>query len=149
MHIRPVQARDAAAWAAMRARLWPDASSAELARETSAFLDATPETTLHAAFIAEDDTTPAGFIEISLRPFSDGCSSTPVPHVEGWYVDPWARADGVGRALMAAAETWARAEGFVELASDTEIYNSISMCAHEACGFEEVERLIKYRKPLT
>jgi aminoglycoside 6'-N-acetyltransferase I len=132
MHIRPVQARDAAAWAAMRARLWPDASSAELARETSAFLDATPETTLHAAFIAEDDTTPAGFIEISLRPFSDGCSSTPVPHVEGWYVEPWARA-----------------EGFVELASDTEIYNSISMCAHEACGFEEVERLIKYRKPLT
>jgi aminoglycoside 6'-N-acetyltransferase I len=72
----------------------------------------------------------------------------PVPHVEGWYVEPDARGKGVGRALMRRAEEWSTARGHTELASDTEIDNMASLRAHERCGFEEVERLIKLRKPL-
>ncbi|MGZ3503552.1 MAG: GNAT family N-acetyltransferase [Vulcanimicrobiaceae bacterium] len=122
--IRPVEVRDADAWAVMRGHLWPDADAASLARETR------------------------GFVEVALRQFSDGCDSMPIPHIEGWYVEPSARGNGVGRRLMSAAEIWASSLGFKEIASDTEIHNEASLRAHQACGFEEVDRLIKFRKAL-
>jgi len=134
----------------MRARLWPEAALGDLRRETRAFVSGDEQTIVAAAFVAEgDQAQPVGFIEIALRAFSDGCDSMPVPHVEGWYVEPPARGHGAGRGLMDAAETWSRSRGFTELASDTEIENDGSRRAHQACGFEEVERLIKFRKRLT
>ncbi len=146
--IRPIAPRDAAAWAAMRARLWPEAEIAELVHEAAAFANG-GSAMIAAAFIAEtDDARPAGFLELAIRPFSDGCDSMPVPHVEGWYVEPFVRCHGVGKALMREAEQWARERGFTELASDTEIHNTTSLRVHLACGFEEVERLIKFRKTI-
>jgi aminoglycoside 6'-N-acetyltransferase I len=140
---------DTEPWAALRARLWPDADADELARECREFVAGTPMPTVVAVFVARDEGAGlSGFIELSIRPFSDGCDSMPVPSVEAWYVVPEVRRTGVGRALMMAAEEWARARGFTELASDTEITNVASLHAHERCGFSEVERLIKLRKPL-
>ena len=55
---------------------------------------------------------------------------------------------GVGRALIAAAEDWARGEGCEELASDAELTNSSSDRAHRACGFEETGQIRCYRKAL-
>jgi aminoglycoside 6'-N-acetyltransferase I len=101
-----------------------------------------------AAFIAAVDGTPAGFIELNLRPYAEGCESSPVPHIEGWYVVDEARHKGVGRALMAAAEQWARDRGFTELTSDTTDAYPLSLRAHLANGFVEVERLIALRKKL-
>jgi len=104
--------------------------------------------TIAAVFLADDETTPLGFIELAVRSFSDGCESMPVPHVEGWYVEPFARGRGIGRALMQAAEDWARDRGFTELASDTEPWNERSIAAHARCGFRETERLVKFCKTL-
>ncbi len=149
MPIRPVQARDAEAWLAMRARLWPAADAGELAREARGFAAGGEKGILDAVFLAEDDRArPLGFLELSVRAFSDGCDSMPVPHVEGWYVEVSARRQGFGRALVRAAEDWARARGFTELASDAELDNAAAQCAHDRCGFEEVDRLVKFRKRL-
>ncbi len=147
MTIRPVEARDADAWAAMRVLLWPEVEPGDLLRETREFVTGVALPAVAAAFIAEDEGL-LGFIEIAVRAFSDGCDSMPVPHVEGWYVEPRARGRGAGRGLMRAAESWARSRGFSELASDTEVHNDASQRAHEACGFEEVDRLVKFRKVL-
>jgi len=147
--IRPIEPRDAEAWSAMRGRLWPEANVDELARETRAFAAGLKQGIVDAAFIAiGDDAQPLGFIELSVRAFSDGCDSMPIPHVEGWYVEDSARGQSVGRALMRAAEEWARSRGFTELASDSELTNENAQRAHTACGFEEVDRLVKFRKPL-
>lgn len=147
--IRPVGPHDAAAWAAMRARLWPDADAAEMQCEADAFVAGARQAALEAVFLAEDDSAwPLGFIELSIRAFADGCESMPVPHVEGWYVEPSVRRTGIARALMSAAENWARAHGFTELASDTEVENVASQDAHAGCGFAETERLVKFRKRL-
>jgi aminoglycoside 6'-N-acetyltransferase I len=147
--IRPIERGDTAPWAALRGRLWPDADPDDLLRETQAYV-AGNSPFIGAAWLegGEDATEPLGFIEVGVRAFSDGCDSMPVPHVEGWYVEPSARGRGIGRGLMRAAEEWARAQGFRELASDTEVENGASLLAHQACGFEEVERLIKFRKDL-
>jgi aminoglycoside 6'-N-acetyltransferase I len=146
--VRSIRPNDTETWAALRARLWRSAAADELAAEAQAFLEGKTLPTIAAVFLAEDDTTPVGFIELALRSFSDGCESMPVPHVEGWYVEPFARGRGVGRALMQAAEDWARGGGFTELASDTEPWNERSIAAHARCGFRETERLVKFCKSL-
>ena len=134
----------------LRHRLWPRADPAELLAETRAFTAGTVTPLIAAAFFAEDsgEQRMLGFIELSIRAFADGCDSRPIPYIEGWYVEPAVRKTGVGRALMNAAEAWARDRGFSELASDTEIENDASLGAHARCGFVETERLVNLRKPL-
>jgi aminoglycoside 6'-N-acetyltransferase I len=149
MQVRPVRGDDAQTWATLRARLWPAADPRELAEEAAAFLGGKNVPTIAAVFLAGNDSAALGFIELAIRSFSDGCDSMPVPHVEGWYVEPFARGRGAGRALMQAAEDWARERGFTELASDTEPWNDASLAAHARCGFQETERLVKFRKLLT
>jgi aminoglycoside 6'-N-acetyltransferase I len=152
VNIRPVgsNADDAETWATLRHRLWPLADPGELLEETRAYIPGTATPLIAAAFFAEDSAEHRvlGFIELSIRPFADGCDSRPVPYVEGWYVEPAARKAGVGRALMSAAEAWARDQGFSELSSDTEIENVDSLAAHSRCGFVETDRLVKLRKAL-
>jgi aminoglycoside 6'-N-acetyltransferase I len=48
--------------------------------------------------------------------------------------------------LVERAEQWARAAGCREMASDTTPFYPISPAAHEALGYEEVERY--FRKEL-
>ena len=90
----------------------------------------------------------AGFVEIGSRSYAEGCETTPVAYVEGWYVDPDARRAGLGAQLLKATETWALEHGFSEIASDTELGNDVSRQVHIALGFEEVERQICFKKRL-
>ena len=90
----------------------------------------------------------AGFVEIGSRNYAEGCETSPVAYLEGWYVDPDARRAGLGTKLVEAAEAWALMNGFAEIASDTELDNGISLQAHLALGFEEVERQICFKKSL-
>ena len=90
----------------------------------------------------------AGFVEIGSRNYAEGCETTPVAYLEGWYVDPDVRRTGLGANLVEAAETWALQHGFSEIASDTELDNSISLQAHVSLGYTEVERQICFRKQL-
>lgn len=145
VQVRPAQAPDLAASAAMRHALWPDADVRALADEARAMLEGGRE----AAFIAVRDGVPLGMAEASLRrEYVNGTGSSPVGFLEGWYVVPEWRARGVGRALVAAVEGWARAQGCTELASDAALDNSASLAAHAGCGFEETERVVYFRKAL-
>ena len=99
--------------------------------------------------VAEVDGDVVGFIEVGLRSHADGCDERyPVGFIEGWYVHPESQRRGIGRALVAAAEVWARSQGARELASDTWIDNAPSQLAHEALGFEVVDRCVHFRKSL-
>ena len=140
---------DAQAWLTMRTALWPDANTDDLQLEVGRYFVAHGEPLLpHRVFVAEKDGAIVGMLELSLRPYADGCASSPVPFIEGWYVVPEARRRGVGRALVRAAEEWAVAHGYSEMASDALLDNQASHHAHAAGGFEEVERAIRFRKSL-
>lgn len=129
----------------MRAELWPGDHTAEVEQHLRD--GATPLLTL--VLVADrGDGKLCGFVEIGLRPYAEGCDSSPVPFIEGWYVDPDVRGTGVGRELIRAAEAWARANGYREIASDVELDNDASIAAHNALGFEEVDRLVCFRKGL-
>jgi aminoglycoside 6'-N-acetyltransferase I len=145
MRIRPLEAVDIPLWVELRAALWPEQDRTELDGEGRAALAAEPTLVV---FVAEADNALVGFIEISLRSYGEGCASSPVPYVEGWYVAADWRRRGVGGALMRAAEEWSRERGYTELGSDTEEVNRLSRDAHAALGFEEVETLVVFRKAL-
>jgi aminoglycoside 6'-N-acetyltransferase I len=121
--------------------LWPDADSLE---EITQLL----EDTEAEIFVAENDGELVGFAEAALRKYADGCESSPVGYLEGWYVRPEYRKHGVGRQLVEAVEDWAKEKGCTELASDTELHNLLSQQAHAKLGFEEVERIVQFRKAL-
>jgi aminoglycoside 6'-N-acetyltransferase I len=100
-------------------------------------------------FIAEASGQLIGFLEVDLRSHANGCNpSHVVGYIEGWYVDPDWRGQGIGRKLLAAAEDWARNHGCVEMASDTWIDNELSQRVHEAAGYSVVDRCVHYRKSL-
>ena len=147
MSVRLIGPGDLEAWCRMRRALWPEAAPAELHEEAEAYLRGVSP--LQAVFLGVGQTgEPWGMLELSLRSVAEGCRTTPVPYVEGWYVVREARRRGIGRALMAAAESWARERGYPEIGSDAVIDNLPSERAHLALGFVEVERAIHLRKDL-
>ncbi|NKE72266.1 GNAT family N-acetyltransferase [Nitrospiraceae bacterium HYJII51-Mn-bac16s-1-B09] len=145
MQIRPIEPPDIPRWIELRARLWPQESRSELEAEGPVMLTAEPPLIV---FVAEENGPLVGFLELGLRSVAEGCISSPVPYVEGWYVEADRRRRGIGRALMNAAEGWSRAHGYTEIGSDTEVVNRLSRDAHAALGFEEVETLVIFRKSL-
>jgi aminoglycoside 6'-N-acetyltransferase I len=150
MKIKLATQADAAGWTALRATLWPEADAPQLRAEVDAFfLSEIPQAMLAAVFLADNEQgTLVGVLELSLRPYADGCESSPVPFIEGWYVAPKSRRQGVGAALVKAAEDWSLEQGYNEMASDALLENTISERAHKALGFDEVERAIRFRKEL-
>lgn len=145
INVRRLRAPDRAEWLRLRAALWPEAALEELALGVGEFL--LGGGLLRAVLVAEGASGLCGFLELSVRPYAEGCAG-PTPFMEGWFVDDTARRQGVGAALVRAAEGWATEQGFSELASDTQLWNTVSQSAHEALGFEEAERLVSYRKVL-
>lgn len=145
MHIRPYRESDFSEWLRMSIALFPAHSASELAPGMRDFLAREDG----AVFIAErPDGTVGGFVEVGSRPYADGCDTSPVGFIEAWFVDEDIRRTGCGRALLEAAEGWARARGYTEMASDALLENVVSHRAHEASGYQEVERAVRYRKSL-
>ena len=146
VQVRPVQPEDRDQWARMRRALFPDFDPPEIDDyfKTGRF-DGFEQCEV---FVAGDGENLVGFAEASARPYADGCKTTPVAYLEAWYVDPGARAKGVGAMLVAAVEDWGRKKGFKEIASDADIHNHLSQKAHAALGFVETDRIVCFAKKL-
>ena len=135
MSVREMRPAEVSVVLGMMQALWPEAGTYDFGDET--------------VFVWErENGALGGFISFSLRPWAEGCQSTPVPYVEGWWVDADLRQRGVGRALVEAVERWSRERGYTELGSDVELENEVSLKAHAALGFEAVVRIQFFRKAL-
>ena len=136
MKIVLATAADRDAWLAMRAQLWHGSVAAHN-RDADRFFAGVARNPLAVLIATDADGTALGFAELSIRPYAEGCSTDNVAFLEGWFVAPAARNRGVGRALVAAAEQWAREQGCSEFASDAEADNESSIAAHLALGFTD------------
>jgi aminoglycoside 6'-N-acetyltransferase I len=146
MNIRPCTHADQPGWLRMRRALWPELATEDEAAAAAEWRGRPDAMVLVAE--RPDGAGLAGFAEVGSRPYADGCSTSPVAYLEGWFVDADVRRTGVGAALICAVEAWARAQGYTELASDALLGNIVSQHAHEALGFRAVDRVVQYRKPL-
>src|SRR4051812_5217178 len=115
--VRRPAAEDRAEWARMRGALWPGPTRGAHAEEIAAYLGGDLSGWLAGllavtAFVAaRPGGGLCGLVEASVRHLADGCTTRPVGYVEGWYVDPDVRRNGVGRRLIQAAEAWAASQG--------------------------------------
>jgi aminoglycoside 6'-N-acetyltransferase I len=148
--IRPAEPSDLKVLGKMRNALWPDSSVEHHEEELVPILAGKwPGVMPLVYFVAEENGAAIGFVEVGLRSTADGCDwARAVGYIEGWYVAESHRRRGVGAQLIAAAENWAREQGCIEMASDTQIDNTQSLEAHLRLGYEIAERSILFRKSL-
>lgn len=148
--IRPVQRTDAAAWLAMREQLGAEWVIPGFEKDIERFFETGLIDNLpHAVFVAQDGEDLVGLAEVSLRQYAEGCETSPVGFLEGWFVEASHRGRGIGRALVDTGVRWAKSNGCTEFASDAETHNKGSQAAHESIGFERVCEVVCYRRPIT
>ena len=143
MGIVPASERNVREWTALAILLFPDSTFDE-------------EFELHRKILASEnelgllyqaDGQYVGFMNLSIRnDYVNGTDTSPVVFVEALYVLPDYRAQGIGRELIAYAETYAKQKGITQLASDCFIDNHVSERFHKNCGFIEKERVICFVK---
>ena len=144
--VREVTADDANEWFRLRKLLWDESSDDEHRTE---MLDIYEHHETQLVVVAETgDGKLVGFLEASIRPFVEDCHTDHVGYLEGWFVEPEYRKQGISRNLVKAAENWARQKGCTEMASDAEIGNDTSLSVHLKFGYEETSRLVHLRKDL-
>ncbi len=129
---------------ALALRLWPSQDAGGLRSELAGvWKDG------GVFFLARRGAEPVGFAQCQLRrDYVEGTGTSPVGYLEGIFVEPSCRRQGVARALAAACEDWCRGCGCREFASDCEIGNEQSRLFHLRAGFREAGRIICFVKPL-
>jgi aminoglycoside 6'-N-acetyltransferase I len=134
-------------WLALRRALWPEASREEHLAWMAKQLGLSGR---FVQFVASSGPgRPVGLAEAAIRTdYVNGTDSFPVAFLEGLYVVPEARHQGVAAALVATVERWALDFGCRELASDALLGNEPGHVVHRALGFEETERVVYFRKTL-
>ena len=131
----------------MRSALWPHCTSERHVSEMHTYFSGGGSL---ATFVATDsDGSLRGFIESSLRPCAEGCTTQPVGYIEGIFVQPAFRRRGIARRLVAAVERWAASNGCVEFASDCHADNEASIRLHENLGFDIARRLVHFRRAIS
>lgn len=143
--IRKAEAKELPLIAELACRLWPHHTQTEMQEEIEAILKQEDA----AFFLAHDGESAIGFAQCQLRhDYVEGTESSPVGYLEGIYVAEACRKQGVARELLAACESWARAKGCTEFASDCELINAESLRFHLNVGFAEANRIICFTKKL-
>lgn len=137
--LRPLNsANDMDDWRRMRFALWPHYSEPEMEAEMQALLADIAQQPVFVA-VAPDGQL-CGLMEATIHAAAPGCTSARIGYLEAWWVDMAWRRHGIGRRLVEAAETWAREQGCVEMASDTNAGYPLSPQAHGQIGYEIVSR---------
>ncbi|MDH3649272.1 MAG: GNAT family N-acetyltransferase [Saprospiraceae bacterium] len=126
--------------------LWPELSFTEAYKDCENKISTDGETTFLAL---HSDSSYSGFITVSIRfEHVEGMHSSPIGYLEGIYVKPSFRQQGIGKLLLSHAENWCKQKGCHEMGSDAVLDNSTSHRFHNKAGFQEVNRLVCYRKEL-
>lgn len=133
-------------WVKMGIALWPHAK-----RRLKKEFEAPLKTDTYTQFLAQNaDGEYLGFINLSLRSdYVQGATSSPVGYVEGIYVKPKYRKQGVAKELIKQAEKWAKKQGCKELGSDAELKNRVSQKFHTNLGFKKDDVIVHYIKKIT
>lgn len=143
--IRKAEIQDVHILTELALMLWPRHTAEEM-QEDMAAISAQSDA---AFFVAYDGESAIGFAQCQLRhDYVEGTDSSPVGYLEGIYVIDEYRNQGIARELLTACESWAKAKGCAEFASDCELDNTQSLQFHLNVGFEEANRIICFTKKL-
>ncbi|NOT04467.1 MAG: GNAT family N-acetyltransferase [Anaerolineales bacterium] len=142
--LRRVTQEDKAEWFRMRKGIWPDAPDEYMTFDMDDILADDD----YMVIFACDGDRPIGLTEARIRDYGEGCETSPVGYLEGWFVQEEYRGKRIAGMMTQAAENWIREKGCTEVASDTWLDNESSIRAHVNMGYYEVERLVHFVKQL-
>lgn len=144
--IKKAKKKDSKVLGKMAMKIWEDNNLYDLVKEFEEFAD-DPNM---ASFIKYVDDKPVGFANVSIRYdyVEGGCETSPVGYLEGIFVEDEYRKNNYARDLVKACETWVKDKKIKEFASDCTLTNKDSLAFHLAIGFEEVNRIICFKKEL-
>lgn len=133
-------------WLRMGLELWPDNTVEGLRESFTDLLDSKKE----KSFVVKIEDKYIGFINLSIRSdYVEGSDSSPVGYIEGIYVNPDYRNQGIARLMVKKGEEWAMENGCKQMASDCELHNTKSYDFHLKVGFNEANRVISFIKDLS
>jgi aminoglycoside 6'-N-acetyltransferase I len=137
---------DLSDWLAMALALWPYESKEDM------------ESLFHTLYTSDNDEIliaktdegiAVGFANISIRKdYVEGSNSSPVGYLEGIYVRPEFRKQGIAKRFIELAEDWSHKRGCTELGSDTEIENTESRNFHRHIGFTGESHIVHFIKKI-
>lgn len=143
--IREATQADALALAELAIKMWLGNTVSELQSE---FLDLISSDN-SVCFIKYVGNKEVGFVQCQLRnDYVEGTDTSPVGYLEGIFIEKEYRHRGYAKDLLSKFEKWAKEKNCTEIASDCEIDNDISLEFHLSMGFEEVNRIICFRKDI-
>ncbi len=91
--IRRLQEKDLSEWFRLRKLLWDESSDDEHKAE---MVDIYEHTDMQLVLVAETEgENIIGFLEASIRPFVEDCHTDHVGYLEGWFVEPRYRRNGI------------------------------------------------------
>lgn len=126
-------------------RLWPEHEYGDLREEIAGVIGKADA----AIYLAYLDRRPAGAAQCSIRrDYVEGTVSSPAGYLEGIYVLPDYRRQGIAGSLLRCCENWAKARGCKEFGSDCALDNEESYRFHIGVGFAEAARVICFAKEL-
>jgi aminoglycoside 6'-N-acetyltransferase I len=126
-------------------KLWPDCNYEEEFVNCLKIKESINQT----IFIAKEEDAYAGFIQLAIRTeYVEGTITSPIVYIEGLYVEPNYRKQGIANRLVKKAEVWGLAKSCSEIASDAELNNIDSIEFHKSIGFKEINRLVCFSKTI-
>ncbi len=145
MQLLPIHPHNLRSLTEMMLALWPECDFEEELAHCQKMLQSDTMT----CFLAQEGEEYLAFIQLSLRTDPvEGTSSSPVAYIEGIYVQPAWRGQGVGRQLVERGAAWGREQGCTDYASDVEWHNQESLAFHEKMGFREANRVVCFARKL-
>jgi len=140
--VRPMTLRDAETVARLSGQLGYPSSADDEERRFRA-LAGDPDVAL---LVAEDgDGRVVGWIHTGVRRF---LTSDTFAQIDGLVVEASARRRGAGRALVRAAEEWARGRGFSVLRIHSNVQRTEARSFYETVGYEVIKSQWVFRKTL-
>ena len=143
--IKKAELNDAGVLSSLAIQMWTEHDLCELTEEFRELI----KNENAVCFLKYADDRPIAFAQCQLRhDYVEGAVSSPVGYLEGIFVTEEYRQKGYAAELLAECEKWAKENGCSEFASDCELDNAESLRFHIAMGFEEVNRIICFKKEL-
>ena len=126
--------------------LWPDAKRND---ELEFYFNAVMKPS-YTAYLIKNEFEYFGFILLSLRTdYVEGTYCSPVCYIEGIYIKKSFRRCRLASELIQSAVRWGLINGCMEMASDTDIDNTLSIDFHKSLGFKEVNRVVCFSRQLS
>ncbi len=143
--IKRATQKDAPILAKLAIQMWKDNTLSGLESEFSDIISSENA----ACFIKYVEDEPVGFAQCQLRhDYVEGTETSPVGYLEGIFIQEKFRHMGFAKELLQKCEKWASGKNCSEFASDCELNNIDSLKFHLAMGFDEVNRIICFKKNL-